>query len=134
MSNYCFAEPEGRRALFEEVYARGWVSAVQDFPQRKNIEECTAQAMRECEMLQSSEVCCITDLAAYRQLVCSTWVNVYLSLEQAPERMIVHFASVLKHRPLDDALNLVRPSFARGEVQTEIDNAYAQFLESTQSR
>jgi hypothetical protein len=67
VANYCFAESEGRYALFAEAVVRGWVASVGDFPRCRDREECTAPALLECDALLS-EVCCITDPDAYRQL------------------------------------------------------------------
>jgi len=130
MANYCFAEPEGRRALFAEACVRGWVAAVRDFPQRKSREECTAQALLECDTLRL-EVCCITSEDAYQQLVSSAWVSTYLSLGDLTERETVPYAVELKGKSVDEALAIVRPNLSSNEGRAMIDKIYAQFLEAT---
>jgi hypothetical protein len=129
MSNYCFAEPEGRQALFAEACARGWVAAICDFPQRKSREECTAPALIECDVLRP-EVCCITDESAYQQLVSSAWVGGYAGQQDTTEREAVQMAYAVKVTSRENVLAIVRYSFTIGEAHEEIDKAYQEFLEA----
>ena len=73
MSNYCFSENEGRRALFAEVFARALVAAMCDFPRYSSPEEAGEQSFTAAKTLLP-EVCCKPSVEEYLRLVSYCWV------------------------------------------------------------
>lgn len=133
MSKFCFEVEDERRALFTEACLRGWVAAIQDFPRFKTIEEHDSAAVPTCDVL-FLETCHVTDKIAFQSLVISAWKSVYLAASHVPENTLVQYASVIKHKPLDEALAILRPGFLSDEMRPEIGNAYAQYQEATSKR
>jgi hypothetical protein len=134
MATYCFAEPEGRRALFVEVGMRGMLAAVYDFPRFKTASDCDALA-RQAAVTLRQEVCCTEgdNEAAYQQLVAWAWVHFYQDIMQVSEREMTVWLADIKRVSPEEAQVFVRDVLAQGKGQAEIDNLYAQYVEATQN-
>lgn len=130
MATFCFAERP--RDLFVEGVARGFLSAIRDFPHYKGHDEAQAALQRVLDDLRP-EVCCIpVDEYPYFHLIVSAWENGYRGCLRCTERQMVMWVSLFADVPDDEATGQLAAGFARDE---EIEEAYARFqAQSKESR
>jgi hypothetical protein len=122
VAQFCFAE---RRELFGESFLRGWYQGCIDFPQH-SLQPGIAGIADDLR----PGTCCIDDELAYLSLVVSAWVCGYKGTETVTPRDLFIMATALKPLSQDEGMALLRRGTARDT--SEIDKAYAQFIEKFQ--
>ncbi len=107
---YCFEN--GKDLIFTEIMAQAWLQAILDFPHFKDILTLGLAAAPFIDELVP-QTCCIGDAGAFGRFIGAAWMRTYMLVEEHTERNIVYEVGILKPLPKDEALELLKRTFAR---------------------